>query len=131
MSWSRTLVALAALAALSWPDVSRGLPPQSVKGRNAFMELKLENAQLVLEGIAVGDFKKIETSAESLILLSKKSEFRLVASKDYSRQSEAFRRSAEDLAAAARAKNLDGATVAYIQMTLNCVKCHKDIREAR
>ena len=32
------------------------------------------------------------------------------------------------LALAAREKNLDGATIAYIQLTVSCVQCHKLVR---
>ena len=30
----------------------------------------------------------------------------------------------------AKAKNIDGATLAYVQLTVNCVNCHKYVRES-
>ncbi len=30
---------------------------------------------------------------------------------------------------ASREKNLDGATLAYVQLTLSCVNCHKVVRD--
>ena len=41
------------------------------------------------------------------------------------------RRIADDLVKKATEKNLDGAALAYVEMTLTCVKCHKHVREAR
>jgi uncharacterized protein (TIGR01244 family) len=45
--------------------------------------------------------------------------------------SEDFRRNAERAASGARAKNIDGVALAYVQMTMNCVNCHKHVREVR
>ena len=35
----------------------------------------------------------------------------------------------KSLRLAAQEKNLDGATIAYIQLTLSCVHCHKLVRD--
>jgi hypothetical protein len=37
----------------------------------------------------------------------------------------------DDLIEKAREKNLDGAALSYVEMTLSCVKCHKHVREVR
>jgi len=42
-----------------------------------------------------------------------------------------FRRNAASLVQKAKEKNLDGAALAYVDMTLTCVKCHKHMRETR
>ena len=39
-----------------------------------------------------------------------------------------FQRIADDLIKSAGAKNLDGATLAYTRLTINCVDCHKYVR---
>ena len=39
-----------------------------------------------------------------------------------------FRRHAEELAKAAKSKNIDAATLAYTQLTFSCVSCHKYMR---
>ena len=31
--------------------------------------------------------------------------------------------------AKAKAKNLDGATLAYVRLTMNCIECHKYVRD--
>ena len=109
----------------------RGLGEEPDK-ESALMKKKLEHAQKVLEGIAVADYKKIAGSAEELIEISKAAEWKsAVKSPRYELYSSEFRRVADSLAGKAREKNLDGAALAYVELTLTCVKCHKHVREVR
>jgi hypothetical protein len=85
----------------------------------------------VLEGVAVKDFDLIVNNAEELVQVSKTAEWKVHKTAQYERYSNDFRRSAETLIEQAKAKNLDGATLAYVDMTLTCVKCHKHVREER
>jgi hypothetical protein len=50
---------------------------------------------------------------------------------DYARQSADFRRSCDSLRKAAKAKNLDGAALAWMEVTMKCVQCHKYVRDER
>jgi hypothetical protein len=95
------------------------------------MRKKLQNSQKVLEGITKPDYKLIATSAEELIAISKEVEWKVVKTPRYEVYSNDFRRSAEDLIKAAKEKNTDAAALAYVDMTLTCVKCHKYVREER
>jgi hypothetical protein len=98
---------------------------------NEFMRRKLEHSQKVLEGIAVGDFEIIRRHADELLTLSKLAEWKVLTTPRYELHSNDFRRSAQALIDEARAKNLDGAALAYVELTLHCVKCHKHVREIR
>jgi hypothetical protein len=42
-----------------------------------------------------------------------------------------FRRTADTLSKYAKDKNIDGAALTYVELTLSCVKCHKHVRETR
>lgn len=124
------LIVAALLGVLAiWLATSQGQQPK--KERSIFMRMKLHHAQQVLNGIAVGNFETVETNAVALALLAKNAEFQLMNSPEYRRYSDAFRRNAQTLAQRARDKNLDGAALSYVQLTLNCVDCHKHIREVR
>jgi hypothetical protein len=101
------------------------------KARNVLMQMKLSSAQKVLEGVAIGDFAIIEKNAEDLVITSKKAEWQVLKTPDYLRFSDEFRRHADVLAENARKKNLDGAALAYVQLTMDCVNCHKHVREVR
>jgi hypothetical protein len=114
----------------------RGQEPRKLddgvqKKVSELMQKKLKYAQKVLEGIALGEFDKIADNAEDLILVSKALEWQVVKSPQYEVHSNEFRRAAEGLAQRAREKNLDGAALAYVDMTLSCVKCHKYVRGVR
>jgi hypothetical protein len=41
-----------------------------------------------------------------------------------------FQRYADDLAKNAKQGNIDGATLAYLKLTMNCIQCHKYVRFA-
>jgi hypothetical protein len=92
------------------------------------MQRKLEHAQKVLEGIVVEDFDLIEKNARALSLLSQAAEWQILPSAEYRRHREEFRRTTESLAKAARDKNVEAAALAYVQLTMNCVNCHKYVR---
>jgi hypothetical protein len=96
------------------------------------MKQKLENLQKVLEGVAMSDFDKIGKHADELISISKQAaEWKVLKTPEYEVYSNQFRRTAGDLDQKAKDKNLDGAALAYADLTLTCVKCHKHVRETR
>jgi hypothetical protein len=124
-----TYVLTVALLLAGVPTISgHADDPKAVK---ALMIKKLENSQKVLEGLALGDFDKIAKHADELIQISKAAEFRVHKTPQYELYSNDFRRNAETLVLMAKAKNTDGAALAYVEMTLSCVKCHKHVREVR
>lgn len=123
-----TLLALLSLGVLG-TTVGQTQEPQ--RGRNLVMQQKLGHAQKVLEGISVGDFALIEKHAQELSLLSNRIEWQVMKTPEYLQYSNEFRRNVEAMAKAASNKNLDGAALAYVQMTMNCVNCHKHVRESR
>ena len=123
-----TIMVLAAWLAIGF---STNAIPAPKKHRNPIMQQKLVHAQKVLEGIAVQDFSLVRTNAEALITLSNKAEWQALKTSDYEVHSLAFRRYAQALVSAAKKKNVDAAALAYVQMTMNCVNCHKHVREVR
>lgn len=113
-----------------------GIPVLSGHGEDnkklhQLMQKKLTHSQKVLEGIVLNDYDKIVDHAQELILISKAIEWRVLKTPQYEMHSNEFRRSAENLAQAAKNKNIEGATLAYMDMTLVCVRCHKHVREVR
>jgi hypothetical protein len=104
--------------------------PRELKGRE-FMHRKLDHSQKVLEGIVEEDFDLVEKNAKTLSLLSQAAEWQVLPSAEYKQHSAEFRRNADALAKAAADKNLDGAALKYVELTLNCVNCHKHVRTFR
>ena len=95
------------------------------------MKKKLENAQKVLEGLAINDYDLVARHADELIQVSKAAEFRALKTPQYETNRNAFLRAAETMIQQAKAKNTDGIALAYVDMTLSCVRCHKHVREVR
>ena len=100
--------------------------------RQQLMIAKLQNSQKLLEGIALGKFDMIEKHANELIRISKTAEW-LAAHKTprYELFSNEFQRAAEEIVTKAKAKNMDGVTLAYFDLTKSCVRCHQQLREVR
>jgi hypothetical protein len=122
------ILALCGLGVVLIPMAGQGDEPDKLKD---LMKRKLKSAQKVLEGIAMKDFDLIASQAEELMAVSKAAQFKIVKTPRYEVYSNDFRRNAENLAQQAKEKNLDGAALAYVDLTLNCVKCHKHIREVK
>lgn len=128
----KKLIALGLLLALAFGGHSPA-PTQAQGGKNVtkLMAAKLQNSQRVLEGLAVGDFKKITTSAEELIELTKTEEWLMHKTPRYEIHSNEFRRAAEALIRKSKDKNIDGTTLAFFDLTMACVRCHQYVREIR
>ena len=125
----KTVLALAAAVLAFVPGGhGQGTKPEKMA---PLMERKLQEAQKVLEGVAINDFDKIARHAEGLIVISKTAEWRAVKTPQYEVFSNEFQRTAGDLVKHAKEKNLDAAALSYVELTLTCVKCHKHVREVR
>ena len=101
------------------------------KELSELMKRKLEHSQKVLEGIALNNFDKIAEHADELIFVSKQAAWKVIKTPEYELYSNDFRRTGEELIQRAKDKNLDGAALAYVDLTLTCVKCHKYVRDTR
>ena len=109
----------------------RAAPPPRADDAAALMQKKLSHAQKLLEGIALGNFEVIGLQAGDLMNVSKRAEFKVFKTAEYELYSNDFRRSLEDIRKGVKEKNLDAATLGYVDMTISCVRCHKHVREVR
>jgi cytochrome c556 len=96
-----------------------------------FMRAKLGHSQHVLEGLALEDYDLIARGAQELALASQASSWQVLQTEEYARQSAEFRRSCDALRTAAKQKNLDGAALAWMEVTMKCVQCHKYVRDQK
>jgi hypothetical protein len=95
------------------------------------MAKKLVHSQKILEAITLADFKKVEENANDLIEISKTSEWFAYKTPKYDLHSNEFRRAAENLIQKSKTKNQDGVVLAYLDLTMSCVRCHTYVREIR
>jgi cytochrome c556 len=123
-------ILLAAAVALLGAVIPAPTPGQQPKVQKIMTD-KLKHSQTLLAGIATADYQKITFSAEELIQLTKKEEWHVIKTPKYELYSNEFHRAAESVIQKAKAKNIDGVTLAYFEMTMSCVRCHQYVREVR
>ena len=95
------------------------------------MERKLDHAHAVLEALIMEDFEGLEESARALKVLSEEAGWFVLQTPEYAQRSTAFRLAAAQIEASAKEKNLQGAALGYVEMTLKCVQCHQFLRGTR
>lgn len=129
------LMALAAWPALVRLRAEPPNPPAAVPAPPAeasyWMKRKLELSQRVLEGLALGDFERIAAAARTMDKLNTIELFVRGRNEAYRTQLELFRAANAALIRHADQEHLDGATLAFHQLTLSCISCHKHLRETK
>jgi len=129
------IVGVGVLVCVPWGEGLGDGPDKKLQADNdrarKLMHQKLDLSQKVLAGLALDDCEKIARNAAELMVLSKKVEWNVVKTPQYELHSNEFRRSLESLQRHGEKKNLDAAALAYVEMTLTCVRCHKYVREIR
>lgn len=94
-----------------------------------FMRAKLTHSEKVLEGLTRADYDLIAKHAQAMSVLCVDEEWQVLKTPEYVERSREFRRSVDAITAAARAKNLEGASLAYVDTTMKCVSCHTYLRK--
>lgn len=103
---------------------------QSRRSRAAkeFMRDKLELSQKILEGVVIEDWDLVTAKGTKLSAMTHEADWRVFENPNYDQQSKTFRQHVDSLVKAAKKKDLDAATLAYVRMTMSCVDCHKAVR---
>lgn len=104
--------------------------PSGPKGSDldSFMQMKLEHSKDILEGLATEDFEMIAKGAQALTALSLESAWNVYTTETYLQQSSDFRRSLQIVKDAAKEKNADRAALGYVNLTVQCLECHRTLR---
>lgn len=118
-----------AMIACLWASRAQTAPP--VNNVRDFMRQKLVHSQKVLEGLTVDDLEMVAKHSQDLSLLSQAASWQVLQTPEYLDRSAEFRRAVDTLTEAAQKKNLDGAALAYVDVTMKCVSCHKYVRGVR
>lgn len=131
MKPARSIVVLLLIVFGTWL-VAPGQADEKDKEKkpNQLMKLKLVHSQKILEGMALNNFKQIETSARALEAISKEAGFKAVKTPWYEAFSNQFQQLTIEMADHAKKKNLDGVSLDYVNLTLTCVGCHKKVRDS-
>jgi hypothetical protein len=101
--------------------------------RAEFMRMKLEYSKKVLEGLTLENYETISKNAKALKALGEAAEWEVPTIPDASEYivfTTEFQRLANEMDRKAKEKNIDGATLAYLRLTMNCISCHKYVGQA-
>ena len=95
------------------------------------MREKLVHTQKILEGVVTSNWVSLEAESRALEQLTKDPRWTALKYPEYARYSGAFVRSVQALHTAAAQRDLEKAPKAYINVTLQCVECHRYMARAR
>ncbi len=95
---------------------------------SVWMKQKLTYSQRILNGLAIENYDMIEENAIAMQGMSRIEGFVRGRTEGYRTQLKTFEFATSELIRTAEQENLDGATLAFTQMTISCVNCHKEIR---
>ena len=127
-NWTPFTVALSLCGLGVWLTCSAQETHQSMRGVRPFMRMKLEASTKVLEGLATENFRMISDSADKLKKMSTEERWRVRDDVLYRQYSAEFTQRVEKLQEKANAHNIDGATLAWVDCTMSCVRCHNHVR---
>jgi cytochrome c556 len=102
--------------------------PKPAEEPSFWMKKKLEYSEHILTGLAKEDYELIAKNARSMKALSQMEKWVRAGLPEYRAQLRIFENANEQLIRTADAEQLDGAALAYVQLTLSCVNCHKVVR---
>jgi hypothetical protein len=96
---------------------------------SVWMKQKLIASQNILEGLTRADYDMIEKNAAGMQIVAYLENWVRADTPGYKGQLQAFEYANGAIVRAAHDKNLDGVTLAYTQLAISCVQCHKLVRD--
>ena len=95
------------------------------------MRQKLESIHGILDGLALEDYGKMEHHATILAEVSRATTWYKSTEPEFMRYAKNFQASAAALAEAAHKKSLEGVSIGYIRVVMDCLGCHNAVRAGR
>lgn len=99
------------------------------KNPSIWMKKKLDYSQNILAGVTAEDFDKIADNARAMKGLGKFEAFVRSRNQAYSRQLQIFNEVNDEIIRQADNDNVEGVALAFTQLTINCINCHKALRQ--
>jgi hypothetical protein len=98
---------------------------------NRLMQRKLVHAQEILKAVVTSDWVALETHSRELERLTRDPAWMVLRHQEYRQHSDGFIRAIQTLHRAAAQRDLEATPRAYVDMTLQCVGCHRYLARAR
>jgi cytochrome c556 len=126
-----TTLAIVVILACGGHTASADKKDEKLSATSKLMAEKLKFAQALLAGVATDDFAKMAASSQGLIRISKADEWTAYKTLEFELLTNNYRLAAETIIRKAKAQNVDGTTLGYLDLTVTCVRCHQHCREVR
>lgn len=97
----------------------------------SLMKAKAGYAHRLLDAVVKGDLETAQVQAFRLKAVAETADWNVMKTPEYARETEDFVRATDRLLQAADRKNLDSVALAYMEVTLSCVHCHRYVRSHR
>ena len=95
------------------------------------MRAKLEQSQGLLAALVTSNWNDLARRTQELQRLTRDPAWSVMNSPPYASQAAAFLRAVEDLSQAAERRDGETAPLAYVSLTLTCVRCHQAVARSR
>ncbi len=93
-----------------------------------FMRQKLHASTQILEGLCTEDLDMINSGTETLLKMSREEQWRVSNDIMYRRYSDQFVNAVEEMKKEVEDNNIDGTSLAWVNVTMKCLKCHEWVR---
>ena len=107
--------------------------PKSAVERTAdlqkFMRKKLDASNRILEGLTTENSELVKSGADELATMSEAAQWRVSKDVMYRQFSDDFQRATQALGDSAKAADLDKALVRWMDVTMQCIDCHRFVRD--
>ena len=103
-------------------------PEAAAAQPSVWMKKKLEYSRNILAGLASEDFDMVADNAQAMQFMNKFEGFIRGKMPGYRTQLQIFQNANEEIIQQAQVENVEGATLAFTQLTVSCVNCHKQLR---
>lgn len=97
----------------------------------ALMKAKAGYAHRLLDAVVLGDLETVRDQAFRLKAVAETGDWNVMTAPEYVRESEEFIHATEGLLQSAAGKDRDAVALAYVEVTLSCVRCHRYVRAHR
>lgn len=97
-------------------------------GLKKFMRQKLHASNQILEGLCTEDLQMVSEGSDTLMKMSGEEQWRVSNDIMYRRYSTEFIHAVEELQKEAEDNDMNGTSLAWVNVTMKCLKCHEWVR---
>jgi cytochrome c556 len=101
---------------------------EPARALSRFMRQKLQASNLILEGLCTEDLQMVADGSQTLMKMSSEERWRVSNDIMYRRYSNEFTQAVEELQKEAEDNDMNGTSMAWVNVTMKCLKCHEWVR---